>query len=115
MSASGLGGPTTNRRRLLNHTEHDMLELEARAGIYAGTRSNIGDKLDGLSGGVHSPQQDMRGWTVQQPFTHVDCPVLHLCIMCTKVVDPDFLRDHQCAVLHELELMATWIPEPHQR
>ena len=109
---SGLGGPTSNRRRLATHSDLDMLELEARSGIYAGARSNGGDELDGLTGGVHSVQQDMRGWTAQQPFTHVDCPVSHLCIMCNKVVDPDFLRDHQCAVLQELELMATWTPAP---
>ena len=104
---SGHGGPTLKRRRLPYHSERDMLELEARAGIHAGMLpSSAGlDLVDGLTGGVHSPQQDMRGWTVQQPFEHVDCPVNHPCILCAKVVDPDFLRDHNCAVKRELELM----------
>lgn len=90
--------PTRNRQRLPNHTVEETLEIEARRGIHAGMLpSNRGDAMDGWTGTVHTPEQDMRGWTAQQPFAHVDCPVMHVCIFCAKVLDPDFLRDHQLA------------------
>ena len=97
--------PAPGRRRALpNHTLEETLELEARSGIHAGILpSNQGDVLDGFTGTVHTAEQDMRGWTAQQPFTHVDCPVMHLCVMCAAVIDPDFLRDHACKVARALE------------
>lgn len=100
--------PTTSRRRLPYHTDADMLELEARRGIHAGMLSanaRNADMLDGLTGGILSPEQTMRGWTAQQPFVHVDCPVLHVCILCSKKVDPDYLKDHpaECRVRRHLE------------
>lgn len=85
-----------------------MLELEARRGIHAGmlpSNTRYADELDGLTGGILSPEQTMRGWSAQQPFSHVDCPVMHVCIMCGKVVDPDYLKDHagkECRVKREL-------------
>ncbi len=87
-----------------------MLELEARSGIHAGllpSNARGAEAVDGLTGMTHTPEQSMRGWTSQQPFSHVDCPVMHRCIMCGKPVDPDELRDHfnvKCRVLRELRL-----------
>lgn len=95
------------RRRLPNHTEDETLELEARAGIYVNalpTARARAEELDGVTGYVLAPEQTMRGWTAQQPFVHVDCPVMHRCVMCSFLVDPDFLRDHarDCKVMKEL-------------
>lgn len=89
------------RRRLANHTEEETLELEARQGVYV---RPTGDVLDGWSGAALTPEQQMRGWTAQQPWVHVDCPVMHVCVMCSLLVDPDYLRDHarDCAVTLEL-------------
>lgn len=99
-------GPTMNRRRLPpGHTEEDLLELEARRGIHAGllpSNAARAEILDGISGAAHTKEQDQRGWTAQQPWMHVDCPVLHLCIMCALVVEPDDLRGHHCKVAAEL-------------
>lgn len=100
-------GPTSQRRRLPYHSEQDMLELEARAGIYANglpSSPTRGQVMDGWSGQMLTPEQTMRGWTAQQPWVHVDCPVMHLCILCAHLVDPDYLRDHarDCAVAKEL-------------
>lgn len=98
-------GPTTRRRLLNGHTEQEMLELEARRGIHAGLLpSNRGDALDGLTGGVAAAEGGMRGWTSQQPFVHVDCPVAHLCILCAGVVEPDYLKEHRCKVKAELAI-----------
>jgi hypothetical protein len=93
--------PSTRRRALPHHTDAETLELEARAGVYARPRH---EPMDGLSGMPLQAEQTMRGWTAQQPFVHVDCPVQHLCVMCALVVDPDYLRDHarDCAVTLEL-------------
>jgi hypothetical protein len=100
-------GPSTRRRRLPYHTDADMLELEARGGIHAGllgsNKSAWSDALDGIHGGVHTPEQDIRGWTAQQPFDHVDCPVTHGCVLCWRPVDPDHIRDHKCKVAIFLE------------
>jgi len=99
-------GPSTRRRPLAGHTEADMLELEARRGIHAGmlpTNAAKADYVDGLTGQLHTAEQSMRGWTTQQPFHHVDCPVSHICILCGRKTDPDFLRDHRCKVAAELE------------
>lgn len=104
--------PMTRRQSLPLHTMEETLELEARRGIHAGLlpSNQGGDLLDGFTGSVHTPEQSMHGWTAQQPFSHVDCPVMHLCIFCAKVIDPDFLRDHQltgtspCRVLKELSV-----------
>lgn len=85
-----------------------MLELEARRGVHAGllpSNARNAEAVDGLTGMNHTPEQAMRGWTSQQPFVHVDCPVLHRCIMCGKTVDPDDLREHfnvTCRVRKEL-------------
>lgn len=82
-----------------------MLELEARRGIHAGmlpTNLAKADYVDGLTGSLATPEQRMRGWTTQQPYSHVDCPVIHVCIMCGRKTDPDFLRDHKCRVAEEL-------------
>lgn len=100
-------GPPTRRRRLPNHTEEETLELEARQGIYVNalpTARARGEVLDGWSGQALQAEQTMRGWTAQQPFVHVDCPVMHRCVMCSRLVDPDFLRDHarDCKVMKEL-------------
>lgn len=82
----------------------ETLEIEARAGIHAGLLpSNAGPEMDGWSGMPLAPEQTMRGWTAQQPFVHVDCPVMHFCILCSGIVDPDFLRDHTCKVARALE------------
>ena len=101
--------PSRNRRRLPYHTDADMLELEARGGIHAGMLpSNYlnATPVDGVSGLAHTAEQDARGWTTQQPWSHVDCPVMHLCILCAKRVDPDDLRGHVCRVAFELEQAA---------
>lgn len=98
--------PGQRRRNLPGHTDEEMLRLEARRGIHAGMLpSNIAraEPVDGLTGGSAAPEGAMRGWTAQQPWTHVDCPVMHYCIMCAREVDPDRLRDHQCHVRAELE------------
>lgn len=82
-----------------------MLELEARAGLHAGLLpSNAGDAMDGMTGASLTAEQTMRGWTAQQPWSHVDCPVMHICIFCGKTADPDLLRDHarDCLVAKEL-------------
>lgn len=103
-------GPSTRRRRLPYHTDADMLELEARAGIHAGllpaNQSAWSDALDGVHGGVHSPEQDMRGYTAQQPWDHVNVPVSHGCILCWQRVDPDDMRGHNCPVNTYLEVAA---------
>ena len=100
-------GPTMNRRRLpAGHTEEDLLELEARRGLHAGMLPSNRARamnVDGVTGGHATEEQTMRGWTAQQPFAHVDCPVMHVCILCAKTVDPDFLREHRCRVRAELE------------
>lgn len=96
-----------SRRRLANHTEQETLELEARQGIYVNhlpSARATAEVLDAVTGTVLTPEQEMRGWTAQQPFVHVDCPVMHICVMCALVIDPDYLRDHErdCAVTKEL-------------
>lgn len=98
--------PTT-RRRIPHHTAEEMLELEARSGIYAGALPSArarAEMLDSVTGTLATPEQSMRGWTAQQPFVHVDCPVMHRCVMCALTVDPDYLRDHarDCKVEREL-------------
>lgn len=85
-----------------------MLELEARAGVHAGMLpSNAGgDVMDGVTGGVWSPEQSQRGWTAQQPWSHIDCPVLHFCVLCGRTVEPDFTRDHalkECKVKRKMK------------
>lgn len=101
-------GPSPQRRRLPYHSEQDMLELEARQGIYVNALPAAREReqvLDAWSGTVLTPETNMRGWTAQQPFVHVDCPVMHRCVLCAIIVDPDFLRDHErdCTVARELE------------
>jgi hypothetical protein len=100
--------PTRNRRPLPYHSEIEMLELEARRGIHAGMlpSNQNGDAMDGVTGGRISAEAQERGWTSQQPWSHVDCPVMHICVLCGKTVDPDYLRDHaqtKCRVRRELE------------
>lgn len=96
-------GPSTRRRPLPGHTERDMLELEARRGIHVGILPSANhEQLDGVTGMVHTVEQDMRGWTAQQPWSHLDVPVVHICILCATMVEPDFLRDHRCKVAAEL-------------
>ena len=100
-------GPAMRRRLPPGHTERDMLELEARRGIHAGMlASNVARavELDGVTGGPTGAENKMRGWTAQQPFHHVDCPVMHLCVLCGKGLEPDFLRDHKCRVALELSV-----------
>lgn len=81
------------------------MRLEARRGIHAGMLpSNTAPDIDGVNGMPVAPEQNMRGWTAQQPWTHVDCPVMHFCILCNDELDPDYLRDHRCPV--QLELAA---------
>jgi hypothetical protein len=83
-----------------------MLELEARRGVHVGMLpSNQRDPA--LTGPVQhgDPKEadlEWRGWTAQQPYTHVDSDVLHLCVLCAGVVQPDFLRQHNCPVTEEL-------------
>jgi len=100
-------GPTSKRRRLPYHSEADMLELEARQGIYVNAlpaAREHAQPLDSWSGTVLTPETSMRGWTAQQPFVHVDCLVMHRCVLCAKLLDPDYLRDHarDCLVMKEL-------------
>lgn len=102
--------PTTHRRRLPYHSEQDMLELEARRGIHAGmlpSNASRAEEMDGVTGGLATPEQKMRGWSAQQPFVHVDCAVMHHCILCGSVIDPDYLKDHanKCRVRRQLELL----------
>lgn len=103
-------GPHTRRNRLPNHTYEETLELEARQGIYVNAlpsaRANA-QPVDGWSGSVLTPETTMRGWTAQQPWVHVDCPVMHRCIMCAVIVDPDELRDHARGCKVERELAVT--------
>lgn len=85
-----------------------MLELEARRGIHAGmlpANLSRAEEMDSLSGGVATPEQSMRGWSAQQPFVHVDCDVMHVCILCGKEIDPDYLKSHvgDCRVAKQLE------------
>ena len=101
------GPPGMSRRRLANHTEAETLELEARQGIYVNALPSArasAEVLDAVTGTVLTPEQTMRGWTAQQPFVHVDCPVMHICVMCAVLTDPDYLRDHarDCKVTREL-------------
>lgn len=96
-----------SRRRLPNHTEAETLELEARQGIYVNAMPSAlasAEVLDSITGTMMTPEQTMRGWTAQQPFVHIDCPVMHRCVLCATLVDPDYLRDHarSCAVAKEL-------------
>lgn len=94
--------PHNRRRRLPYHTDADMLELEARQGLHAGllndNQSAWSDALDGVHGMPHTPEQDAFGWTAQQPWDHVACPVTHACVLCGNAVDPDFIRGHVCRV-----------------
>lgn len=90
--------PSPSRlRRLPYHTEEETLRIQARDGLHAGTLPSNqprspSDRLDGLTGAGFSDEG--RGWTAQQPWEHVDVPCLHVCVLCSKYVDPDFLRSH---------------------
>lgn len=98
-------GPTLRRQRLTGHSEAEMLELQARAGVHAGLlpTNRVGHTdLDGMTGAPVTSEQSQRGWTAQQPWGHVDCPVLHVCVLCAEYIDPDHLRQHVCAVALEL-------------
>lgn len=82
-----------------------MLELEARRGIHVGILPSANhDVIDGISGMMHTPEQDMRGWSAQQPWSHVYATP-HICILCATLVQPDFLRDHHCKVAAELAVV----------
>lgn len=101
-------GPTPRSfRPLVTPAEED--EQAARRPVHAGMlQANIEHhvyitgSMYSADGGAYSPEEDLRGWSAQQPFSHVDCDVMHLCVFCAKMVDPDFLRAHDCRVLLEL-------------
>lgn len=91
-------------------TPDEQDELDARRPVHAGMLpTNIAShvyvtgSMYNAQGGAYSPEEDMRGWTAQQPFTHVECYVLHTCIYCAENLDPNLLRQHECAVRRELE------------
>jgi hypothetical protein len=83
-------------------------ELDARRPVHAGilpSNKSWGTSASFSWGGSASvsEEESMRGWTAQQPFSHVDCDVMHLCIYCAVYLDPNRLRQHECAVRRELE------------
>ena len=100
-------GPTQRKfRSLVTPEEQD--ELAARRSVHAGMLpTNLAHaqyaNFSTMGGSnLWSPEQEMFGWTAQQPFAHVDCDVMHLCVYCAKMLDPDLLRKHDCKVRNEL-------------
>lgn len=100
-------GPTSRQfRPMVTPEEQD--ELTARRSVHAGMLpTNLAHaqyaSFSTMGGAqLWSPEQQMLGWTAQQPFEHVDCAVMHVCISCAKMIDPDELRKHDCKVKNEL-------------
>ena len=99
---------TSKRGFRIRSTPDEEAELSARRSVHAGVLpSNLAraetPNSDWYGDSSQSIEQTMRGWTAQQPFAHVDCAVMHMCILCASWIDPDSLRQHVCAVLKELE------------
>lgn len=96
---------TRGFRPLTTPDEED--ELSARRSVHAGILpSNLSraqeSNSDWYGDSASSEEQKLRGWTAQQPFAHVDCAVMHMCVLCAALIDPESLRQHQCAVRAEL-------------
>lgn len=97
---------TRTFRPFITPDEED--ELSARRSVHAGILpSNLAHaqtpNSDWYGNSAQTVEQSQRGWTAQQPFAHVNCAVMHMCVLCAAWVDPDCLRQHDCAVRKELE------------
>lgn len=99
--------PTQSRKRRRVSYEEE-LELEARRSVHAGVlpanleRAQVSNS-DWYADSAVTLEQQQRGWTAQQPFAHVDCDVMVICVFCARSLDPDYLRQHDCPVLEEVE------------
>ena len=89
-------------------TPWEEVQLAARAGVDASSLpSNRALPNDVTAESLH------RGWTVQQPYTHITCPVPLACVLCAEELDTRDWIKHDCAVVRMLG--DRWTPVTQQR